>query len=146
MTSTTVLSLIGRPESQTGPAPEILESVERLADRSPTSSALRAHGLHLFAARRLRMLGQPPPDELLTEEHVSAMRALAVPLVLERVRAAYDGQLILMKGPEVAALYPDPALRPFSDLDILADDPHAAQDALVASGFAAAGTGDALLR
>ena len=48
-------------------------------------------------------------------------------------------ELILMKGPEAAARYPDPALRPFCDLDFLVDDPAAAHRALMAAGFVEVG-------
>ena len=55
--------------------------------------------------------------------------------VLERVRTACDGPLVLMKGPEVAARYPDPALRGFRDVDLLAPDAPTVQRQLVAAGF-----------
>ena len=42
---------------------------------------------------------------------------------------------MLMKGPEVAAHYPVPSDRPFGDLDLLVEDPEAAQRALIAAGF-----------
>ena len=61
--------------------------------------------------------------------------ALAVPSLVARVRAAYNGSLMLMKGPEAAAHRQDPETRYFRDLDFLVDDPYAAQRALVASGF-----------
>jgi hypothetical protein len=47
--------------------------------------------------------------------------------------------LILMKGPEAAAHYPDPALRPFGDLAFLFDDPAVAHRAVIASGFVEVG-------
>ena len=75
------------------------------------------------------------PEPLRIDERVAGIRTLGVPVLLERIRAAYDGTLILMKGPEAAAQYPDPALRPFCDLDFLVDDPVAAHRALKASGF-----------
>ena len=43
--------------------------------------------------------------------------------------------MILFKGMEVAARYPDPALRVFHDLDILVPDSAAAQARLIAAGF-----------
>lgn len=43
--------------------------------------------------------------------------------------------VVLMKGLEVAQLYPDPAKRPFRDLDLLVRDPRPRWDALVAAGF-----------
>jgi hypothetical protein len=49
---------------------------------------------------------------------------------------------MLIKGPEVAALYPELALRPFGDLDVLADDPEAAHEALRAEGFVPVGHDD----
>ncbi len=39
------------------------------------------------------------------------MISMAAPLLLRRARAAYDGELMLMKGPEVAARYPHPSDR-----------------------------------
>jgi hypothetical protein len=42
---------------------------------------------------------------------------------------------VLMKGPEVAARYPDPALRPFRDLDLLVPDAERAHAALLRAGF-----------
>jgi hypothetical protein len=46
---------------------------------------------------------------------------------------------MLFKGPEIAASYPHPSLRPFGDLDLLADDAEAVQRALLAAGFAPVG-------
>jgi hypothetical protein len=60
---------------------------------------------------------------------------LATPTALERIRAAYEGDLLLLKGPEVAAIYPDPVLRSYGDLDLLVSDSQAAQRALIAAGF-----------
>jgi Uncharacterised nucleotidyltransferase len=60
---------------------------------------------------------------------------LAAPVLLERVRAACDGPLLLFKGPEVAARYPEPALRQFKDLDLLVPDAEAVQKGLIAAGF-----------
>lgn len=45
------------------------------------------------------------------------------------------GALMLMKGPEVAAHYPVPSDRPFRDLDLMVEDPIAAQNAFIAVGF-----------
>jgi hypothetical protein len=59
---------------------------------------------------------------------------IAKPL-LERIRASCDGPLVLVKGPEVASLYPDCA-RSFSDVDLLAPDAEAVHRALRAAGFA----------
>jgi hypothetical protein len=68
-------------------------------------------------------------------ERRAAIATLAVPAVLQRARAAYDGPLMVMKGPEIALRYPDPALRAFKDIDLLAGDARAAERALLAAGF-----------
>ncbi|MGH3625900.1 MAG: nucleotidyltransferase family protein [Sciscionella sp.] len=75
------------------------------------------------------------PDELLQDERQAAIMALAVPVVLERVCDAYQGLVVLMKGPEAAAHYPSTRLRPFRDLDLLVDDPDQAHRALRLAGF-----------
>lgn len=94
-----------------------------------------SHKLELFAARRWRTLGRPVPAELADRERRAAVTALAAPLLLERVQRAYEGEIILLKGLQVASLYPDPALRAFNDLDLLALDAPSAQASLVAAGF-----------
>jgi hypothetical protein len=47
-----------------------------------------------------------------------------------------------VKGPELAALYPDPATRVSRDVDLVAPDPEAVQRQLHAAGFAEAGSAD----
>jgi hypothetical protein len=63
------------------------------------------------------------------------MAALTIELLLQRVRDACDGTVIVLKGPEVAALYPDPLMRGFIDLDLLVADPELEQARLLAAGF-----------
>jgi hypothetical protein len=125
---------------------KLWERAEALVDRAPSVAALRAHGLHLLAARSWRARGRIVSPDLRAEEHRAAMLALAAPVVLDRARAAYGGQLMLMKGPEVARHYRDPGARAFRDLDLLVDDPPAAQRALVAAGFIEGGHPDRYAR
>jgi putative nucleotidyltransferase-like protein len=113
----------------------IWQTVDRLVDRAPRVQDLRRHGLQLLAAQRWRALGRPVPDLLRHDEQLAAAVTLTVPLVLERVRAAWPGAIAVMKGPEVAALYPSPQLRPYSDLDLLVENAPEAQSALLAAGF-----------
>lgn len=113
----------------------IWERVEEVVCATDDVDALRHHGVELLAARGRRRQGRPVPEELLRDERIAAVRTLSVPVLLKRIRAAYDGTLVLMKGPEAAARYPDPSLRPFCDLDFLVDDPVAAHRALMAAGF-----------
>jgi hypothetical protein len=116
-------------------AGSIWETVDRIVDRAPTLEDLYAHHLELLAARRWRELGRPVPELLATEARVNLLVTLAARPLLEQTRASYDGPLLLMKGPEVAALYPDPATRAFRDLDLLVPDAREAQAALLAAGF-----------
>lgn len=117
-------------------APEGLwAGVERLVERAPGLAHLRRHRLHLIAARRWRSLGRPLPGELKAEERRAAMTALAAPVLLERLRAGYHGPIVLVKGPEVAGRYPNPAMRDFVDLDVLVPDAAEAQRSLIAAGF-----------
>jgi Uncharacterised nucleotidyltransferase len=124
-----------RPPHSAAPDSALWASVDRLVDLTPTTADLRTHRLEPLAARRLRAPGHEVPQELLAEERSAAVATLAAPVLLERVRAACDGPLLLFKGPEVAARYPDPALRAFKDLDLLVPDAEAVQQALVAAGF-----------
>jgi hypothetical protein len=116
-------------------AGEIWRRVEEIVCAARSVDSLRQHGVELIAARAWRQQGRLIPRELGVDERLAAIRTLCVPVLLRRIRAAYDGTLILMKGPEAAARYPDPALRPFCDLDFLVDEPAAAHRALVACGF-----------
>jgi hypothetical protein len=111
------------------------ERVEKIVDGAPSVAALRHHGVELVAARVRREGGRAVPRELREDERRAALRALAAPVLLKRVRAAYTGPLVLMKGPEVAAHYPRSGVRTFCDLDLLVDDPYAAHRALKAAGF-----------
>lgn len=92
------------------------------------------HGLGALAARRLRVLGEELPERLLREERAARVGALVAPVLLARAREAYDGPLLLVKGPELSRCYPDGA-RGFGDLDLVAADAERAQAMLLAAGF-----------
>jgi putative nucleotidyltransferase-like protein len=120
----------------------IWAAVDGLVDRSPGLEHLYSHRLHLIAARRRRRRGRPVEDRLLADERLAALRVLAAPTVLGRVREAIDGPIVLMKGYEVAQRYEDPTLRPFGDLDLLVPDSRRAHRALLAAGFVEMGDPD----
>lgn len=115
------------------------QAVDALIDRAPALSHLRAHRLHLLAARRWRSLGREIQPDLAREELQMAAKTLATRRNLEAARAAYDGTMMAFKGITVGLRYPDPALRPCIDIDLLVDDAPRAQQALLASGFEAVG-------
>lgn len=112
------------------------ERIDELLAATPrTVDELRLHRVELLEARRRRARGLDVGPELAREEGVAIADELAVLPLLARVRAGWDGPLVLVKGPELALDYPGPRLRRFGDLDILADDAQAAQAALLAAGF-----------
>jgi hypothetical protein len=117
----------------------LFAGVDRLVERAGPGAELTLHRLEPLAARRLRKLGRPVPEELAESERLGAAFALAAPVHLQRARAAVDGPLLVVKGPELAARYPDASLRIYRDLDLFAPDAAAAQRALVAAGFVEVG-------
>src|SRR5918994_1497780 len=119
-------------DERSGP---IWSYLEELLLRAPRLSDLRTHRLQLLELDRRRRLGLPVHAELLFEERRAAVSAMSAPVMLARARAAYDGTIVVIKGPEVARRSPGPLLRPFDDLDLLVDDSRAAQRALIAAGF-----------
>ena len=115
------------------PADGLWEGVDRLLGRL-TPEVASEHGLGPLAARRLRLAGEETPEYLLREERAARTAALVAPAMLKRARDAYDGPLLLVKGPELTARYPDAARR-FGDLDLVAGNAEEAQAALLAAGF-----------
>jgi hypothetical protein len=109
------------------------DAVDRLIDRLGTEQASE-HGLGPLAARRLRRRALAVPEQLFREDRAAATANLVAPALLARARAAYDGPLLLLKGPELANRYPDRARR-FGDLDLLPEDADSAQAGLLAAGF-----------
>jgi hypothetical protein len=109
------------------------EGVNRLLERL-TPELAAEHGLGPLAARQRRLAGAEVPEHLLQEERAGRAATLVAPALLKRAREAYDGPLLLVKGPELVARYPDAARR-FGDLDLVAGDAEEAQAALLAAGF-----------
>jgi hypothetical protein len=111
------------------------ERLDSALARAADPGAIARHRLDLVDAQRRRRLGLPrEPATRFTEVKVTAAN-LAVRPLLERMRAELTGQMIVVKGPEVALDYPEPGLRPFWDLDVLTADAPRAQAALIAAGF-----------
>jgi hypothetical protein len=128
-----------------GPDTAAWAGVDRLLERGD-GPALAFHRLEPLAARRLRALGREVPAELAEVERLGAAFALAAAAHLARAREAVAGPLLVVKGPELAARYPDPALRISRDVDLVVSDPGAVQGALLAAGFAETGDPDAYAR
>ena len=112
------------------------ERIDSLLERSePGLEDLQTHRVELLEARRRRAAGIALEPDLVADETRAAVNELATPGLLARVRAAWDGPLVLMKGPEVALDYGATGLRSYGDLDFLTDDAERAQAALIAAGF-----------
>jgi Uncharacterised nucleotidyltransferase len=120
--------------------PALWEAVDALIDRATRISDLAFHRLHLLAARRYRETNKLVPRDLREQERSAAIAVLLAPVVLQKVREAYDRTIVLMKGPEIAACYPDPARRPLGDLDLLVPDAEEAHRMLRAAGFVPVGS------
>ena len=109
------------------------EAIDQILARADLTGVL-AHRLGPLAAIRLRTLDLPLPPQLEGEERAATLANLAaVPLVF-KIREACDGPVLLLKGPEVGALYPR-AGRRFGDVDILTPSAETVQDSLLANGF-----------
>src|SRR4026207_1478060 len=109
--------------------------VDRLVDRATRLDDLYRHGLQLLTARRWRSLGRQLPQKLVASEQAAQLTIEQAGVVLERVRAACRGPVVLLHGLEVASFYPDRTLRSFGDLDLLVEGAPAARQALLGAGF-----------
>jgi hypothetical protein len=117
-------------------AAPLWQAVDDLLEHARVDGIL-AHGLGPLAAHRLRGLGEPVPSLLEPEEQLARMAVLTSIPLLRRIRDLTDGPLVLVKGAEVACLYPGRA-RSFSDVDLLAVEGNAVHEALMTAGFAEA--------
>jgi Uncharacterised nucleotidyltransferase len=112
------------------------ERIDSLLEASDSPlDVLRLHRVELLEARRRQAAGLPLEPDMIADQTRVAVDEMAATPLLERVRAAWDGPLVLVKGPEVALDYGAPGLRSFGDLDLLTDDAEAAQAALIEAGF-----------
>ena len=62
--------------------------VRRLLDGAVSREDLRMHGLELLALERWSDLGREVPEEFVVQARMTAMKLLAAPLLLQRVREA----------------------------------------------------------
>jgi len=113
----------------------IWDGVDRLLDAAEDEHAIAVHSLQFLAIRRWRETGRAVPATWLDDQRLMAMVTLALPGVLRQIRSVVEGPIVLMKGPEVATLYPGTALRPFGDVDLLVQDADVAHQALLELGL-----------
>jgi hypothetical protein len=115
----------------TGFWPELFAMI----DRHPAERGLRFHGLAPLAVAHWRDVGRPIPSTVASAQAEQAALALEAERLVRHSRGVIDGPLMLIKGLEVAARYPDPTLRALRDVDLLVPDALSAQDALLAAGY-----------
>jgi hypothetical protein len=108
-------------------------SVEALID-SASIDGILAHKLGPLAAGRCRAAGEPVPEVFAAEERIASLAAMIADPVLRRIREVGDGPMVLLKGPEVAALYP-PNGRRFGDIDVLTPNASGLHRSLREHGF-----------
>lgn len=111
-------------------------SLDRIIDTVPTAVALRTHGLGPIAAWRMRTRGEPVPEEIERLAHGAAYAAVTAGPLLQRVVDILQEPVLVLKGPEVARLYPERTLRTYGDLDLLVADLPRAERKLIDAGFA----------
>ena len=126
------------PDSRGGipRAPYLWREIESLIKSRLTDiEGLTRHGLGPIAADVLQQLGRSVPLLLIHQQRSARAAALTAPVLLERVRNACEGPVLVLKGPELAARYPNRS-RLYGDLDIsLVTDAKEAQRALISAGF-----------
>src|SRR3954464_9887819 len=109
--------------------PDLEAAVARLVSRLDEDT-VAAHSLGPLVAAD----GDGGGDGFVQERRTAQMLQVLARAVLERARAGYAGRMVVIKGPEIAALYAS-GERVYGDLDILVDDPGGAREALLAAGF-----------
>ena len=133
----TAARVVERTASEFSGAP--WEGVARALGRASSLDGLRIHRLHLLEAARLQELGRPIPDELAAAATSAVRAAPLARALLSLIREVCEGPILVLKGPEIAALYPSPWLRPYVDVDVLVTDAVAAERRLRAAGFQGVG-------
>lgn len=137
-----------------GPADEIRIAAlaQRVGDWDALLAEAEAHGMAPLLYRTLRAAGAPMPDAAthalqglyLSHRHANGVRARVLQEALGALQVEGVEALVVKGGALCHLLYPEPGLRPMSDLDLLVrpDAIEPARQALRALGFAALQGGD----
>ena len=114
---------------------DLWTNLDRIIDAAPDAGALRSHGLGPIAAWRMRERGEPVPPDIDLLAHGAAYAAVTAAPLLQKVIDILQEPVLVLKGPEVARLYPERTLRTYGDLDLLVADLPAAERKLLDAGF-----------
>ena len=142
-----LIALCTRAEGHAEFDARLLDQVSRFNQWNELPAQTERHGMGPLVYRHLSRVGAPIPAETrrrlqgqyLRQKHANRIFTRQLARVLAAFAAA-DIKPLLLKGAALAHLvYPDPALRPRSDIDILVRDTEAfrARDILTALGFSA---------
>jgi hypothetical protein len=115
---------------------DLWTNLDRIIDAAPDAGALRTHGLGPIAAWRMRSHGEAVPPEIDRLAHGAAYAAVTAAPLLQKVIDILQEPVLVLKGPEVARLYPERTLRTYGDLDLLVADLPIAERKLLDAGFA----------
>lgn len=110
-------------------------SLDRIIETAPNAAALRTHGLGPIAAWRMRARGETVPEDIERLALGAAYASVTAAPLLQKVVDILQEPVVVLKGPEVARLYPERTLRTYGDLDLLAPDLPRAERALIEAGF-----------
>lgn len=115
---------------------ELWTALDRIIDAAPDAASLRIHGLGPIAAWRLRERGEPVPADIERLAHGAAYASVTAAPLLQKVIDILQEPVLVLKGPEVARLYPERTLRTYGDLDLLVADLPRTEQKLIDAGFA----------
>lgn len=117
---------------------DLWTGIERHLDTCPRDELLGAQGVHLIAAIQRKAAGRPVPSWMDDAVKIATVNAVIAPRFVREIAGIIDAPTLILKGPELAAAYPTPAMRSYGDLDLLVADPVRAQRRLIEAGFSEA--------
>jgi hypothetical protein len=104
-------------------------------DAHPDVARLRAHGLAPLAAAHWRDTGHSLTQAVDMDRVTATALGLQAERLLREVTSFADQPVLLLKGPEVAARYPELGLRDLTDVDILVADTDAMERSFSNAGW-----------
>jgi hypothetical protein len=106
-----------------------------IIDRNNDPEELEYHGLSALAADHWAEIGRPVPPEVRSRRVGYVASQLEAQRLVASTCLAIDGPIVLLKGLDVAARYPESTLRRVRDVDALVSDADRVHDSLLTSGF-----------
>jgi hypothetical protein len=114
---------------------DLWSALDRIIAAAPDANSLRLHGLGPIAAWRMRQRGEAVPPDIERLAMGAAYASVTATPLLQKVVDILQEPVLVLKGPEVARLYPERTLRTYGDLDLLVADLPSAERRLIEAGF-----------